>query len=120
MNKFTAIFLLTAVILLPAMVRADKPDLAAADANCAKLSELDCWKTKGCVLNCLDKSENHCSPYRCHAALNECESEYSQKDTTLENCGSRPGCHFSAAFCFCPGPLECVCGGGPPAQCRKY
>lgn len=91
----------------------------AEELSCEKLPVRDCWSTKGCVLDCATSDRKKCSPYHCRAAKNECESRLAQKELRLENCTALAKCSFEAPHCFCPGPMQCYCGGGPPATCRE-
>ena len=87
--------------------------------GCDKLSVRDCFTTKGCFLDCENIGRNKCAPYHCRAAKNLCESRFAQAELKKEDCESLARCVYQAAACFCPGPMQCVCGGGPPAQCRE-
>ena len=82
--------------------------------QCQKLSLRECVTTKGCFLDCVGKTpaKGRCEPYKCRAAQGKCEGEYAQWDLTKEKCENLKGCTYQAAFCFCPGPELCTCGGG--------
>jgi len=88
--------------------------------KCDNLPVMECWSTSGCVLAC-DSTANvkKCEPYHCRAAKDPCEAMVAQKDIDPQKCQSSMGCSYEAPNCFCPGPMECYCGGGPPARCHK-
>ena len=95
------------------------PGAEAAGLDCQKLSTLECFAAKGCFLDCGTADKKRCEPYHCRRAAGSCEETYAQHDLTKEKCEALPGCKFEPAFCFCPGPMECFCGGGPPSRCKK-
>ena len=105
------------VLLFLAAVFLFENDFAVADAGCAKLKERDCISTKGCFLTCGTLKGMHCDPYICREPANECEKAFQQNDPSREKCEAIHGCAYEAASCFCPGPMECFCGGGPPPRC---
>ena len=95
---------------------------SGADAevlNCPALGLRECVSTPGCFLDCESQEPKRCFPYRCRKAEGECESKYAQWELTKGICEAIPGCAFEPAFCFCPGPENCMCGGGPPPRCNK-
>lgn len=95
-------------------------EVAQADTNCSKLGTLECWKSTQCELDCTasKNSPTACSPYLCRPKKGKCELGFSQENLTRELCLQRGRCSYLAPNCFCPGPMDCACGGGPPARCR--
>ena len=91
--------------------------LHAEDSKCSKLSLNECRAMKGCTLECETHDPKKCAPYLCRASIGVCENIIEQENLTKEHCESVRDCIYEAAFCFCPGPMECFCGGGPPARC---
>lgn len=90
-----------------------------AEADCVRLSNKDCISTIGCFLTCGSEQKKRCEPYICRPAANECEKVFRQNEPSREKCEAIAGCRYAAAECFCPGPMDCFCGGGPPARCLK-
>ena len=90
----------------------------AVSSDCSKQGVRECVSTKGCFLECVSKDPKKCGSYKCREAENKCESEFAQLELTPEACHAISGCVYEKPFCFCPGPMECYCGGGAPASCR--
>ena len=83
--------------------------------SCTEYSELECVRSAKCTLV---QTAKH-GGYVCRAAQGRCEIGFQQvSDGDIrKDCESKAGCEFKAASCYCPPNLNCVCGGGPPAQC---
>ena len=96
------------------------PSLALAESNCAGLKERECFEKLGCVLDCTSNADKYrCSPYVCRPAKGACENTYPQSELTKDKCQAMTSCVYTEPYCFCPGPMECYCGGGRPAMCRE-
>jgi hypothetical protein len=82
---------------------------------CSQISELECLQSTTCEL---EQVSVH-GKYIYREAKNRCEMGFRQSgDEDIKKvCGSKPGCKFKFAECFCPPNVLCECGGGPPAQC---
>lgn len=91
----------------------------AGAEDCESLSLLQCFRSKSCTIDCGHSRGKRirCAPYRCREKRGECELGPSQSELTKENCEARRGCVFYPPKCFCPGPMDCTCGQGPPARC---
>ncbi|WP_455220924.1 hypothetical protein [Kaarinaea lacus] len=109
-----------------ALEEGNTPSFAAAASDPAKIAENDrlepqcmqmsqqaCLKSSSCVLQqqADDKS------YVCRAAVNACESNFSQALNTKEDCEKRPECQYVPADCYCEPEQDCSCDSGPPAMC---
>lgn len=81
--------------------------------QCLSLSQADCLASDTCILE-LDKADK---TYVCRAASNHCELNFIQALADKKSCETKPNCTFTAAQCYCPPGVLCVCGGGPPASC---
>lgn len=118
---FLIFVLLGLTLFSPSLVNLTPQSAAAETPDCSKLSDLDCWSTKGCVLDCKENgTATRCSPYHCRKAVDQCESARAQKDLNKENCEQDSSCVFDQANCFCPGPMNCFCGGGKPSTCHRH
>jgi len=109
------------LIVLLALVSSGCVSNAATPAQeskpCNEYSELECTRSSQCTLV---QTGQH-GGYACRAAQGRCETGFRQvSDGDIQkDCEAKPGCEFKPASCYCPPNLECVCGGGPPAQCRE-
>jgi hypothetical protein len=83
--------------------------------SCSESSELECIHSPHCTLV---QTVEH-GAYTCRAARGRCEIGFRQagEGDIRADCEAKPGCEFKPASCFCPPNVQCVCGGGPPAQC---
>ena len=84
---------------------------------CSTYSELDCIHRTECKL----EQAGEYGKYVCRASVGRCESGFGQagEGDIRKVCESIPGCRFEPGSCFCPPDVNCVCGGGPPAQCSE-
>ena len=87
----------------------------AKDVECARFSQQECTKSNECTL--VGQAQD--TGYSCRPAENECERGFSQDSGTKEICEARAGCEFVPGYCYCPPKMVCICGGGPPSQCKK-
>jgi hypothetical protein len=82
--------------------------------SCGSLSQKDCLNSSKCLLN-QDKKKT----YVCRAAKGACEIGFVQLGREpKKSCEGKDFCKFTAASCFCPEGVQCVCGGGKPASCK--
>lgn len=78
-------------------------------------AQLDCLSSPN---HTLELAKTSVTGYRCTKA-DRCGLDFIQSEPDIEACNAKPGCEFFPGKCFC-GPLDhCICGGGPPLQCRK-
>jgi hypothetical protein len=91
------------------------PSVASADDPCSKRTELQCIEAVDCTLRQLGPPN---SEYSCFESANLCEKNFKQKSDTREDCESKTGCVYIPPSCYCAPDVLCVCGGGPPGQCR--
>lgn len=83
-------------------------------ASCAEFSQKDCLNSNRCLLD-QDKDKK----YFCRAAKGACEIGFVQLGREpKKSCEGKEFCQFTAASCFCPEGVQCVCGGGKPAACK--
>lgn len=88
-----------------------------AGATCADESELQCINSTECTLHQIESKGR--KQYVCLPAANSCELGFSQKSGTPQECEAKVGCVFTYQNCYCSPDVLCVCGGGPPSQCRQ-
>jgi hypothetical protein len=82
--------------------------------SCADFSQKDCLNSSKCLLD-QDKTQK----YVCRSAKGACEIGFVQLGRELKkSCEGKKFCKFTAASCFCPEGVQCVCGGGKPAVCK--
>ena len=82
--------------------------------SCADFSQKDCLNSSKCLL---DQDKN--KKYVCRTAKGACEIGFVQLGREPKKlCEGKKFCQFTAASCFCPQGVQCVCGGGKPAACK--
>jgi hypothetical protein len=91
------------------------PRPGAPSTRCGTLGESQCILAAQCTLVLVGETP---SSYVCRSAQNPCEAGFIQRTGTEESCEEKEGCLFEPGMCYCPPDLVCVCGGGPPPQCR--
>jgi len=74
-----------------------------------------CNYSKQCILH---QDPPLTGKYVCLPPENECESRYLERGCTREACETASECTFFPGECFCPGGMQCICGGGPPPACE--
>ena len=67
---------------------------------------------------CLVTQDADSESYKCIAPRNACEESFLDGGCTRDSCTLEQDCEFVPGDCFCPSGVTCVCGGGPPRQCR--
>ena len=89
--------------------------LAQGHKVCGTYSELDCIRSAECKL----EQAGERGKYACRESVGRCELGFRQagEGDIRKDCEAIPGCRFEPGSCFCPPNVNCVCGGGPPAQC---
>src|SRR5262249_14394818 len=83
-----------------------------SNINCS-LPRDTCRQTVGCFLDYSGQPDS----YFCRAAKDSCEQL--TNDGGQAACEQASGCKWSPGSCYCPEGISCLCGGGPPATCRK-
>jgi hypothetical protein len=87
---------------------------SAADDAGKPIAGGACNAAKGCLLH---QDPPSSAEYVCLPPRNECEANYLAGGCSREACEATAGCSFVPGHCFCPGGVQCVCGGGPPPGC---
>jgi hypothetical protein len=82
---------------------------AGGDGACPDARDA-CIAAAGCVLELYASGVDG---YRCRAAEDQCEGI-----SNADACGALAPCEWAPGACYCPADVNCVCGGGPPDQCR--
>ena len=79
------------------------------EPGCAALRPDPCIAQAGCVLELTSAPDR----YLCRRAADACE-EIADRDA----CVATADCGWSPGACYCPGDLDCGCGGGPAPRCE--
>jgi hypothetical protein len=69
--------------------------------------------------HCLVTQDPSTGAYECLAPRNVCEEKFLEGGCKPDSCPREEGCELLPGRCFCPGGVECICGGGPPPSCRQ-
>ena len=113
---FTRRIAIVALMLAAPFGCSAQPGPVEEPATCATATELQCINSERCTL----VQPEPRGKYTCRDDANRCEAGMRQgggDGDIKKECESRPGCEFQNASCYCPPNVNCVCGGGPPAQC---
>jgi len=102
------------LFLAAALAGCDGPTALDAPDPCSLISESSCIESTACTLTQTAPS----GPYSCRAAADGCEEGFRQGLDTQDSCEQDTACSFIPGSCYCPPGVDCVCGGGPPPQCR--
>jgi hypothetical protein len=84
--------------------------------TCATATELQCIESERCTLVQPEATQQVHLPRR-RQPLRSRHRQGGGGGDIKQQCESKPGCEFHNASCYCPPNVNCVCGGGPPAQC---
>lgn len=103
-------FPLTILIPVLALIFAfGPPAMAGAAVDCTELGQKTCMTERQCIY----------TGGACEQTADPCEIAWQELAHSPASCAEMTSCRYTQSQqCYCPPDVDCVCGGGAPAQCR--